>query len=606
MTFAYAGKILRVNLTKKTASIIHVTDEFKYKYLGGRGFGARLYYDEIPPNVDPLGQENKLFFMTGPLTGCPVFGSSKYHLVTKSPLTGRYFCSNAGGFFGHELKAAGYDGIIVEGKAERLTILTIVDNQIEFKEAEHLRQATVQETQKAAKEEIGDLKARVLCVGPAGENLVKIANVMSDNRSFGRGGLGAVMGSKNLKAIAVRGSGTVTVKDIDKIREIMRNEIADLRKTTHEHTLYGSSQYTGVLYELGAYPLYNFTRTRVEESQIEEILPTTLRKKYFVKSTACFGCPIACGKLCEAVDYPYKGKRAELEYEIIWALGAHCGIFDLNAIIAANELCDRYGLDAMSSGYAVGFAMELYERRIISEKDTEGIKLKFGNDQALISILEQISFKNGFGAILAEGSLNAAKIIGKNAEYYVMHVKGLEMSAYEPRAFHGIGLSFATSNRGACHNVGGWTIRDELLRKTIDRFAIKGKGRLVKTIQDVRGYIDSIGICTIPRRAMHLTDAPSEDVINLATGLDFTNKLVTIGERIYNLERLILIREGVTRKDDDLPLRIKTEPLPDGPAKGRVVTQAMLEQMLDEYYAVRGWNESGVPKEETVKRLNLP
>ncbi len=601
MQYAYSGKILRINLTEKKVKIASLPEEWKYKYLGGRGFGARFYYDEIGPKIDPLSPDNKLFFMTGPLTGCPVFGPSKYHLVTKSPLTGKYFCSNAGGFFGVELKAAGFDGLIIEGRADRMTVITIRDNDVQFKTTGYISGLTVKKTQEAAKEEIRDSKARVLCIGPAGENYVKTANVMSDNRSFGRGGCGAVMGSKNLKAVAVKGSGETKVKDIDKIREIMRNEIAALRETTREHTLYGSAQYIDALYELGAYPMYNFTKTRVGEDKIKEISPVNLREKYLVKNTACFGCPVACGKLCKA----FEGAMAELEYETIWALGAHCGVFNLNTTIKANEACDEYGIDTMSSGYSIGFAMELYERGIISREDTHGIDLKFGNEEALISILEQIALRKGFGAVLAEGSKNAAEKIGRGAERYVMQVKGLEMSGYEPRAFYGMGLAFATSNRGACHNVGGWTIRDELLQKKVDRFAVKGKGILVKTLQDVRGYIDAIGICTIPRRAMHLTDSPAVDIVNLATGMDFTSKLLAIGERIYDLERLILVREGIARKDDDLPLRIKTEPITDGPAKGHRITQGMLDQMLSEYYSARGWNKKGVPTNKTIDQLEV-
>lgn len=601
MQYAYSGKILRVNLTRNEVEAVETPEEWKCKYLGGRGFGARLYHDEIQPETDPLSPDNKLFFMTGPLTGCPVFGSSKYHLVTKSPLTRRYFCSNAGGFFGVELKAAGFDGLVIEGKADRMTIVAICDNDVRFRMAEYARGLTVNMSQKVAKEEIADSKARVLCIGPGGEKLVKIANIMSDNRSFGRGGCGAVMGSKNLKAIAVRGSAKIRVKDVDGIREIMRDEIAALRETTREHTLYGTPQYIDALYELGAYPMYNFTKTRVDESMIKEISPVNLRKKYLAKITACFGCPIACGKLCRSPD----GSMAELEYETIWALGAHCGIFNLDTTIKANEICDDYGIDTMSSGYSVGFAMELYERGIISQRDTEGIDLKFGDEEALMSIIEQIAFRRGFGEIFAEGSRNAAERIGKGSDRCVMQVKGLEMSAYEPRAFYGIGLAFATSSRGACHNVGGWTIRDELIQKKVDRFAVKGKGILVKTLQDVRGYIDAIGICTVPRRAMHLTDSPAVDVVNLATGMDFTGKLLAIGERIYNLERLILVREGITRKDDDLPLRTKTEPIIDGPAKGHRITQEMLDQMLDEYYSARGWNRNGVPKKETTDELRV-
>jgi aldehyde:ferredoxin oxidoreductase len=599
--YAYSGKILRVNLTRKKVKLFRLPEEWKLKYLGGRGFGARFYYDEIASEIEPLSPENKLYFITGPLTGCPVFGPSKYHLVTKSPLTRKYFCSNAGGFFGVEMKKAGYDGLIIEGKADKTTLITIFDEDVEFKIADNLRGLSNLETQKAVKDEMGDPSARVVSIGLAGEKMVETACIMSDNRSFGRGGCGAVMGSKNLKAIAVRGTGKVLVKDIDKIKEIMRSEISTLRETTREHTLYGSAQYIDTLYELGAYPFYNYTKTRVEEDKIKEISPINLRTRYFVKSTACFGCPIACGKLCKTLD----DFMAELEYETIWALGPQCGVFNLNATIKANKICDDYGIDAISSGNIIGFAMELYEHGIISKEDTGGVVLKFGDEDALMAVLKQIALNRGFGAVLAKGSKRASEIIGKNSDFYAMQVKGLEMTAYEPRAFYGMGLAFATSNRGACHNVGGWTIRDELIQKKVDRFAVKGKGVLVKTLQDVRGYIDAIGICTIPRRAMHLTDNPAVDVINLATGLDFTEQLLTIGERIYNLERLILVREGVTRRDDDLPLRIKTEPLADGPAVGHKISQEMLDEMLDEYYSARGWSRNGVPTQAKIKQLDV-
>jgi aldehyde:ferredoxin oxidoreductase len=598
--YAYTGKILRVNLTKKKVNVVNLPEEWKLKYLGGRGFGARLYYDEIPSYVEPLSPENKLYFMTGPLTGCPVFGSSKLHLTTKSPLTSKYLCSNAGGFFGVELKKAGYDGLVIEGKADKATLLTILDDEVQFKNAENSRGLTSHETQKVAKEDIGDPLARVISIGPAGENLIELACIMSDTRSFGRGGCGAVMGSKNLKAIAVRGTREVLVKDADKIREIIRSEISMLRETTREHTLYGSSQYIDIIYELGAYPMYNYTKTRVDEEKIKEVSPISLMK-YLVKSTSCFGCPVACGKLCKAFD----GSLAELEYETIWALGPQCGIFNLDVVIRANEICDEYGIDTISSGNTIGFAMELYERGILSKDDTKGIKLKFGNEEALITFLEQMALKKGFGAVLAKGSKKASEIIGKGSEFYAMQVKGLEMTAYEPRAFYGMGLAFATSNRGACHNVGGWTIRDELIEKKVDRFAVKGKGVLVKILQDVRGYIDAIGVCTIPRRAMHLTDNPAVDIINLATNLDFTGQLLVIGERIYNLERLILAREGVTRKYDDLPQRIKTEPLADGFAKGHIITQEMLDSMLDEYYDARGWDHEGHPTHKKLEELDI-
>jgi len=602
---AYRGRVLRIDLSKGKAKAEKVPAEWMLKYLGGRGFGARYYYDEISPIVSPLSSENKLFIMTGPFTGAPVFGPSKSTITTKSPLTNHYFVANASGYFGPNIKFAGYDGLIIEGKAEKPTYISLVEDNLEFRDASQIWGLKTSETQKAIREEIGERRASVACIGPSGEKLTYIACIQADARSYGRGGIGAVMGSKNLKAIAVFGSSKVKVAEPDKLRELLREEIKALRQTTRDHTRHGTPQYTEVLYELGAYPIENFTRTRVEGG-VEGITGQVMREKFLVKDTACYGCPVACGKLCEVREGPWRGCRGELDYEIIWSFGPHCGVYDLNTIIAAVGLSDEFGLDAMSCGYTIGFAMELYERGVINEKDTGGTKLRFGNSDAEIDLLLKIAARQGIGNVLAQGAAKAAESFGRNASYYVMHVKGLEFAGYDPRAFHGMGLSYATSSRGACHNVGGWTIRDELIRPVIDRYAVEGKGRFVKSIQDVRGYIDSIGICTVPRRAMHLTDSPREDIVNLVTGMDFTGKLLSIGERVYNLERIILNREGISRRDDTLPTRIMTEPIPDGPAKGHVITPTMMKLMLDEYYTARGWDLNGFVTKGTLKRLDIP
>ena len=601
--YGYKKKIIRLNLSKRITKIEEVPIALFKKYLGGRGVAAKIYYDEIGPNVNPLEQENKIIFFTGPLTGTPTFGSSKCSLATKSPLTGIYLCSNAGGYFGTELKLAGYDGMIIEGRAEDPIYISIKDNVIEFKDAKHLWGLDIWETQKIIKEEVHDERTRVAAIGPAGEKLVKFACIMSDDRSFGRGGAGAVMGSKKLKAIAIRGTGKVEVAELDKLRQYLKDSIDSLKETTSDHTKYGTPQYIEILYKLGAYPIMHFQKTEHEE--MEKLFGHFLRENFWIGDTRCFGCPVACGKLFEVKEGPFKGLRSRPEYETIWALGANCGIFDFNHILIANDICNKYGIDGITAGYIIGFTMELYSRGIISKENVNGIKIEFGNSEAAIELLKKICFREGFGNILAEGVRKASQIIGKNAEAYAMHVKGMELTGYEPRAFYGMGLAYATSSRGACHNVGGWTIRDELIKKKIDRFAIKGKGKLVKTIQDVRGYIDSIGICTIPRRALGLTDEPSEEILKYVTGLDFTNQLLLIGERVYNLERLILVREGITRKDDDLPIRIKEEPLSDGFAKGHHITQAMFDEMLDEYYSLRGWDQTGKPTFEKLKELDL-
>jgi len=604
--YGYKGKILRINLSRKEFRVEEIPKEFLIKYVGGRGLAARYYYDEVPPDVHPLDARNKIFIMTGPLTGAKVFGGNKIHLITKSPLTNHYLCSNAGGYVGPELKFAGYDGLVIEGVAEKPTYVVIMDEIVEFRDASHLWGKLTDETIDILKKEV-DPNVKVITIGPAGEKLVRLANVMVDNRSFGRGGAGAVMGSKKLKAIAIRGSGSVEVFNEEKLREILISSIDDLKKTTYLHTLYGSPQYLETLAKLGAVPFYNYQRTSFREgSLLENIIATTIRSKYRVSDRTCYTCPVACAKLCRAIEGPYKGAIAEPEYETVWAFGPQCGNDDMNVIIAANERCDKYGLDTISIGVVIGFAMECYERGLISKQDTGGLDLRFGNSEVIIEVTDMIAYRRGLGELLGNGVKVTAEKIGKDSERFAMHVKGMEMTGYEPRAFFGIALTYATSSRGACHNVGGWTIRDELLQPKLDRFAVEGKGLLVKTLQDVRGYIDSIGICTIPRRALKLTDEPKGDILFYVTGIELRESLLKVGERVYNLERLILNREGIRREDDTLPPRIFTEPLPDGMAKGKVITREMFDRMLNEYYTARGWYLNGVVSEEKLKELNIP
>ena len=606
------GRILRIDLTRKKTSVERIPEEWMRKYLGGRGLAARYYYDEVEARAHPLSPENKLIFMTGPLTGVSVFGSTKAYIVAKSPLTEHYSVTNAGGYFGASLKRAGYDGLIVEGRSEKPVYLSILDGDIEIRDAEAFWGLKTPEAHEAMREEVGEKSASVACIGPAGEKLSRIACILADSSdrrggAFGRGGLGAVMGSKNLKGILVRGTRDIEVARPDELREYLRGRVKQLRETTGNHTRYGTLQYTEPLYELGAYPIMNFTRTRVEEGLIESLSAEAMRDGYLAGDAACYGCPVACGKVLAARSRRWSGYRTKVEYETLWSFGPQCGVFEYDVVIAANALAEEYGLDGMSAGYTIGFAMELYEKGIIDRELTGGLSLRFGDGEAEVELLRLMGERKGVGEIFADGAYRAAERIGRGSMRYVMHVKRQEFAAYEPRAFYGIGLSYATSSRGACHNVGGWTIRDELLKPKIDRFAVEGKGRLVKSIQDVRGYIDSLAICTIPRRSLGLTDDPDPSVVNHVTGAGFSGKeLITIGERVYNIERLILNREGVTRKDDALPERIMYEPLPDGPAKGHRIAPEMLDRMLDEYYEARGWSSSGVVTEGKMRELGIP
>ncbi|MCS7125403.1 MAG: aldehyde ferredoxin oxidoreductase family protein [Aigarchaeota archaeon] len=610
--YGYNGKIIRINLSKKKTVIEEVPRPWLMKYLGGRGLAARYYYEEVGPEIQPFSPENKLFIMTGPLTGAKVWGSSKAHIVTKSPLTNIYTVSNAGGDFGANVKRAGYDGLIIEGRADKPSYISIIDGEVTVRDAESLWGLKVSEAQRAFLEEVGEEKATVACIGPAGEKLSRIASVQVDfpgvrrGGSFGRGGVGAVMGSKNLKGIVAYGSKEVEIADPDKLTEYLRMNISLLKETTGLHTKYGTAQYVDSLYELGAYPLMNFTRTRVEGDLMARLSSRVFREEFVVRDVACFRCPVACGKYAKPRKDDYVNLASKPEYETIWSFGPHCSVFDYDIIVAANHLADDYGLDGISAGYVIGFSMELYEKGIIGKDDLDGLELRFGNGEAVVELTEEIGERKNFGNILAEGVVRAAQAIGRGAEYYAIHVKGMELTAYEPRAFYGMGLAFATSSRGACHNVGGWTIRDELLKPKIDRYAVKGKGILVKTTQDVRGYIDSIGLCTIPRRSLNFTDAPKPDVLKYVIGMELKEDLVTIGERVYCLERLILNREGITRKDDMLPKRLMSEPIPDGPAKGHVLSPEIFNTMLDEYYDARGWTRDGIVSQSIKLALNIP
>ena len=598
----YLGKFLRVNLSTREHRVEDLKENVVLKLLGGRGLAAKMYYDEIGPDVKPFDPANKVFFVTGPLTGVALPSTTKFQLSTKSPETGQYLCSNCGGEFGPQLKQCGFDGLIIEGQADQWSYLIIKDDEVSFGDARPWRGFTSERTLAALKEVAGDTHAAALSVGPAAELLVRISYINVDTRAFGRGGAGAVLGSKKLKGIAVLGTGKIPVADQAKVDEIRKAAIPNLRDTRANHTKYGTPQYIEVINELGCMPTRNFQTTYFEGGP--KVDATVMREKYFVKNYACYRCPVACGKICEVKQGPYAGARARTEYETIGLFGPNCGVDDYAAIVKANELCDQIGIDTMSAGNAVALTMELYERGLITSEDTEGVEARFGSGEALVEIVRLIGRRQGIGDLLAEGMIEVAR---RRPEWkpYILAVKGMPLAAYDPRGFHGIGLTYGTSSRGACHNVGGWTIRAELQSGQYDRYALKGKGALVKSIQDNRAYVDSLGICTVVRGSMAFSDNPQGHVMKAVTGYDFTPELLEIGTRIYTLERLILNREGVSRKDDLLPERIFKEAVPSGPVKGRTLTEEMYAVMLDEYYDQRGWDSDGVPTPETVERLGL-
>ena len=597
----YQGKYLRINLTNKTIEEEKINPEWQKKFLGGRGLAARFYYDEIGRDIKPLSSDNKLIFFTGPLTGTPGPATTKIGLATKSPETRQYLCSNGGGFFGPHLKKSGYDGLIIEGKADKPVYIVIEDDQVKIKNGKSLWGKTTFEVNKILREEVGR-EDQVLSCGPAAEKRVRLSSIQIGERSIGRGGAGAVIASKNLKAIAVKGTGEIPISEPGKFREVAKDAVPFVRESKATHTKYGTAQYTAIMSELGCYPTRNF-QTGVFDG-VETIAAEYMKKNFFIKNQACFRCPVACSQLCEVKEGVFKGAKSDPEYETIGTLGAVCGVSDFAAIIKANEICDELGIDTMSVGVIIGFAMELFERRYITTKDTGGLELKFGNGVAMVKMIEKIARREDIGNLLAEGMLGIAERMPEMKKY-LMHVKGMPLAAYDPRGFYGNALTYGTSSRGACHNVGGWSIRDELLSGEYDRFAVEGKGKLIKSIQDTRGYIDSLGICTVVRSGYGFTDKPKGRVLEYLTGYNFTPELMTIGERVYNLERLIINREGRFRKDDMLPERLRTEKMPEGQAKGHVISDEIYNTMLDEYYKARGWDKEGRPTKVRLQKLSL-
>jgi len=593
----YARKILRINLSKEKISEEVLNTAYAEGFIGGRGLGAKMLYDELSAGIDPLSPSNKLCIFSGPLAGTAAPTSSGCAIITKSPLTGIYNSTIFRGHFPSELKSTGYDGIIVEGRAKQMVYVWVDDEKVEIKECNHLRGMSTSDTQRAIKEEIGEEKAKVMCIGPAGERLVKFACIISNRRAAGRGGAGAVMGSKNLKAIALRGTKKTEVADEDSLKEVAKEMIKRMREKCKGYTQYGSSQLVSVINELGIFPTRNYQESAFEGAH--NVSAETLNETLVVGRKTCPTCPIGCIRISQIRNGKYAGSTSEgPEYETIWAFGPQCGNSCLESIVYAEMLCDDLGLDTITTGVVIGFAMELYERGIIKRHEAD-IELKFGNHEAMVDMIPKIAFRRGFGDVLAEGVRKAAEKIGKGTARYAMHVKGLELPAYDPRGLKGMGLNYATACRGGCHNK-GWTIAQEVFGGK-DRFTTDGKAELVKSEQDKTAVYDSAITCLFAGAVIGIQECSR--LLTAVTGHDFSvPKLLTAGERIINMERLFNLREGITRKDDTLPERLLKEPIPKGPSAGSVVE---LNPMLEEYYRIRGWNSEGAPTERKLKELRL-
>lgn len=593
-----AGRLLRVNLTEKKVYRQDLDPQLFIDFLGARGLGAKILYQELLPGTGPLGPENKLIFMTGPLEGTLAPGANKITVTFKSPLTGTCSVANCGGHLAVELKFAGYDGIVVEGKSKDPVYLLIRDDEVKIKGAPHLWGKTTHDTDKTIRKELDNEDLEIACIGPAGESLVRFACIQADyHREFGRGGAGAVMGAKNLKAIAVRGTGYVEVEDANMLEEITKKTYRILAEHPKAkiRRLYGTPEMVDTINSLGFWATRNFSEGVFEKA--DKINGTAMREKVVVADRSCFSCPVACGKISSVEKGPYAGTIIEgAEFETLTLLGPNCGIGDIEAIVKAASMCDLYGMDTITTGNAVGFAMECYERGIIDKDDTQGIELKFGNVEGYLQMIEKIAKREGFGDLLGEGVRKASRKLG--AEDLGMHVKGLELPAYDPRGVKGLALNYATAARGGCH-MKGITVGPEVSGS--NRLLTQGKARLVKQTQQIMAIIDSLAVCSSMRFALDI-----EDILRLfsaVTGLELgKDSAMKVAERILNTERLFNVREGFDRKDDTLPKRFLSEPMPGGPGQGQTVE---LSQMLDEYYKLMGWDKEGKPTPKKLKELDL-
>ncbi|UCF16320.1 MAG: aldehyde ferredoxin oxidoreductase family protein [Phycisphaerales bacterium] len=594
----YTGQFLRVNLSTGQIDKEKLDLELAVKFIGGRGLASYLLTQEIEPDIDALSPANKIIFATGPLTGSRAPTAGRYMVVTKSPLSGTVASSNSGGFWGAELKRAGYDFIIVEGKSDKPCYLHINDETVEIKDAAEYWGKLVGQTTDLLLEKTGDPKARVVTIGPAGEKQALLACVINDKyRAAGRSGVGAVMGSKNLKAIVVRGTGKLKPARDDESKTVLKNVLKKIRAnevTSKGLPTYGTSVLVNVINQSGIYPTNNFQEAYFPTA--DKTSGETLAEKYLVKNTACFACPIACGRYSKVGDVEGEGP----EYETVWAYGASCGVDDLEAIIKANKWCNEYGLDTISAGATIACAMELCQKGLIKPDEVDGPALEFGSGEAIVEWTRKMGTCEGFGAKLALGSARLAEQYGEPE--LSMSVKKLELPAYDPRGVQGHGLQYATSNRGGCH-VRGYMIAPEIigLPEKLDRLSLEGKAAWVKIFQDLTAVIDSLGLCLFTSFALGADDY--RDMFNAIVGQDLTTEsLLQTGDRIWNLERMFNLKAGVGADQDRLPRRLVSEPIPSGPSEGQV---HRLPELLPEYYRERGWDAQGLPTEEKLAELAI-
>jgi len=609
----YADQILYFDLGLSKAETREFGAEDRLKYVGGSGFGAKILLTETHGDTGPLSPENVLIFMTGPFTNTSVPSSSRYFVISKSPLTGCFGEANSGGSWGEMLKKSGFDGIVIQGTAKKPVYLWIDKGKIEVRDAGHIWGRDTFETEKMVKSET-DGKASIACIGPGGENRVPFAAIMNDGihaRTAGRCGMGAVMGAKKVKAIAVHGDRETEIHDADALSKSVRDVSNVILEKTRGLKALGTAGAVQGSEALGALPVQNWRHIDRWEEGARRISGGTFLPTYATGNFACRKCMIACGKTVQIKEGKYKGvQQGGPEYETLALLGSNCLIDDPEVIIKANEMCNRYGLDTMSTGSVIAFGMEAFEKGIITREDTEGIELTWGNGEALIETIKRIGEYQGIGKLLGMGTRKAAETLGRNSLEFAVHVKGLEFAAHDPRVYFGGAVNFATTSRGACH-LGGFThtfekgmLAPEIgVKEPVDRFEWKGKGILAAKTQDFMGMLDSLGICKfilfggvgIPLLV---------EWYEYVTGrtLDIKRFLLT-GERIFNLKRMYNAKCGISRKDDFLPYRILTWKKKSW--DGQSLNLPPIGQMLSEYYECRGWSEEGIPTEEKLVELDI-
>jgi aldehyde:ferredoxin oxidoreductase len=600
----YVGRILRVDLWRKKAVGEPLSKEVAVKYVGGYGLGGRILYDEVPPWVAPLDPENRLLFATGPLTGiAPIAG--RYCVITKSPLTGYFGDANSGGLWGAELKRAGYDVIILSGRSFEPIFLFVSDGKCEIHSAKQYWGLNAREGDRAIRKDLGERDAKAATIGIAGENLVRFAGITNDeaNRMAARCGVGAVMGFKKVKAVVVRGDKSIEAADPDALKKINREIVRRVKSDQFllSFTKGGTPSLFEMVWEIGDVPAYNWSRGDFGgqgDPAVPKISYPGGYEAILSGIRACHNCPIACRRICSVKEGPYafEDNVEGPEYETQAAFGPNCGIEDIKVIAKLNDLCNLYGLDTISAGSTVAFAMECFERGLIDTGDTDGIDLRFGNGESAIEIIHKIAKREGFGNILAEGTRRAARIIGAGAEAYAIHVKGMEIAMHDPRAAQGIGVHYACAPTGGRHTE-GLTLAAEMAG---DRFSTEGKAALAKSVEDWAAFYNAAGFCHFALEFNAYTKDSAIETFNVVTGVALSyNQAMLIGERIFNLKRAFNMKHGATSQEDTLPDRLLKQT-----AKSKTVCN--LSAMLPEYYKIRGWDmKSGKPTVEKLLQLGL-